>query len=139
MQNTTIKIQTHTFNIQTFLFINYFPSLKFKVQQPKKISPHPLFLLSPDFCFWKKIKTNFPSLTKFLKNFPKSFPRIFYCNKIYFIRIFYFIQNLFYNIHIHLFFLWPPGGGACRFLYRDNNMMQYKQVIIFLAQKACLI
>ncbi len=30
----------------------------------------------------------------------------------------------------------PQGGGACRFLYRDNNMMQ---VIICLAQKACLI
>jgi hypothetical protein len=41
-----------------------------------------------------------------------------------------------YNIYIDLFFMWPPGGGACRFLYRDNNMMQ---VIICLAQKACLI
>jgi hypothetical protein len=29
-----------------------------------------------------------------------------------------------------------PRGGACRFLYRDNNMMQ---VIICLAQKACFI
>jgi hypothetical protein len=89
-----------------------------------------------------------PSRLVFEKNFKKIPPYIvfkkflrevlleYFIPTIYFIRIFYFIQNLFYNTYIHLFFMWPPGGGACRFLYRDNNMMQVICKLLFVGAES---
>jgi hypothetical protein len=46
---------------------------------------------------------------------------------------FLFITVFFSNFIIlsYIFFLWPPGGGACRFLYRANNMMQIICELLF--------
>ena len=40
---------------------------------------------------------------------------------------------------MHLFFLWPPGEGACRFLYRDNNMMQIICKLLFVWRRKLVL
>jgi hypothetical protein len=131
LQNTTIKLKL-MFYIS--IFINFFYHEKFKVQ----INTHPLlFLLSPDFV--EKNLKKFP-LHKFLKKCSrKNFIQNFYCNKIYSIRIFYCIQHLFYNIYIIYFSYGPQGEGACRFLYRDNNMMQVICKLLFVWRRKLVL
>jgi hypothetical protein len=76
--------------------------------------------------FLKKNLKNPPyTVFKLSENFIRT---IYTIHKILFITSFYF---KIYNIVISIFPVAPRGGGACRFLYRDNNMMQIICKLLF--------
>jgi hypothetical protein len=71
------------------------------------------------------------------KKFLKTFREIFYNNILLQQKLFYFFEyfiayKIYFMISTNIYFPYgPQGGGACRFLYRDNNMMQVICKLLF--------